>query len=131
MSAQPTTIVGIRGAVQATADTAAAIEGATRELLFAMVAQNRVDPAAIVALWLTQTPDLTAAHAPAAARGLGWTWVPLLGAQEAPVTGQLPRVVRALLLAPRSDSASAVRHVYLGAARVLRPDWSEEDPESA
>lgn len=126
-----TIIVGIRGAVQATADTAAAIEVATRELLFAMVAQNGVDPAAIIALWLTQTPDLTAAHAPAAARALGWTGVPLLGAQEAPVVGQLPRVVRALLLAPRDASAGAVRHVYLGAARVLRPDWSEEEPDPA
>lgn len=124
-------MVGIRGAVQATADTPAAIEGATRELLFAMVAQNGVDPATIVALWLTQTDDLTADHAPAAARGLGWTWVPLLGAQEAPVVGQLPRIVRALLLAPRDPAAGAVRHVYLGAARVLRPDWSAEEPEPA
>jgi len=110
---------GIRGAVQVPSDTVEAIDAATRELLAAMVERNGIDPGVLVAIWFTQTDDLTAAHAPAAARALGWTHVPLLGAREATVEGGLPRVVRALALAPVAGEA---RHVYLGATRSLRPD---------
>lgn len=115
-------IRGIRGAVQVPEDTAAAIDAATRELLSAMVEKNGVDPTAVVAIWFTQTSDLAAGHAAAAARGLGWRHVPLLGAQETPVAAQLPRVVRALMLAPVDGGPEAVRHAYLGAARALRED---------
>ncbi len=114
---------GIRGAVQAPEDTAAAIDAATRELLRAMVERHGIDPATVAAIWFTQTPDLTAAHAAAAARALGWRHVPLLGAQESSVDGQMPRVVRALMLAPVPDGRS-VRHAYLGAAQGLREDLS-------
>jgi chorismate mutase len=116
---------GIRGAVQVPADTAEAIDAATCELLLAMVERNRVDPSTIVAVWFTQTADLTAAPAPASARALGWRHVPLLGAQEASVPGDLPRVVRALVLAPLAVEPAAVRHVYLGATQSLRPDLHE------
>lgn len=104
------------------ANTAEAIDVATRELLTAMMERNRLDPATLIAIWFTQTDDLTAAHAPAAARALGWDHVPLLGAREATVTGDLPRVVRALALASLTGEA---RHVYLGPARSLRPDLDE------
>lgn len=116
---------GIRGAVQPAADTAAAIDAATRELLAEMVARNGVEPEAVTAIWFTQTPDLTAGHAAAAARGLGWRHVPLLGAQEAPVAGQMERVVRVLLIAETTVDARSVRHVYLGATRALRDDLNE------
>lgn len=116
------TVRGIRGAVQVPADTAESIETATRELLVAMVENNDLDPASLVAIWFTQTEDLTTAHAPAAARGLGWSHVPLLGAVEAPVSGSLPRVVRALMLAASAAESRDVHHVYLGATRTLRPD---------
>ncbi|HUP01563.1 MAG TPA: chorismate mutase [Gemmatimonadota bacterium] len=114
-------LVGIRGAVQVPEDSAEAIDAATRDLLAAMVERNGIDPGSAVAIWFTQTPDLTAAYAASAARNLGWRHVPLLGAQEAAIDGQLPRVVRALLLAPRNAGAE-VRHAYLGAAKSLRED---------
>ena len=120
---EPVTLRAIRGAVQAVGDSADGIEAATKELLLAMVEHNGVDPATVVAIWFTQTRDLTAAHAPAAARALGWSHVPLLGAQEAAVDG-LAHVVRALMLAPLDDGVEP-QHVYLGAARALRPDLEE------
>lgn len=120
-----TPLRGIRGAVQAPADTAEAIDAATRELLLAMVERNRIDPSTIVAAWFTQTADLTAAPAPAAARALGWRHVPLLGAQEASVPGDMPRVVRVLVLAPPAAEPAAVHHVYLGETQSLRPDLHE------
>ena len=113
---------GIRGAVQAAADAPEAIDAATRDLLREMVARNGVTPGSMVAIWFTQTPDLTAAHAATSARALGWRHVPLLGAQEAPVAGQMERVVRALMIADLDVNHDAVRHVYLGATRELRED---------
>jgi chorismate mutase len=116
---------GIRGAVQATDDTPAAIDASTRELLRQMVGRNGVVPEDVVAIWFTQTPDLTAAHAASSARALGWRHVPLLGAQEAPVEGQMPRVVRALMIADIDVNPTSVRHVYLGVTRELRDDLNE------
>lgn len=120
---------GIRGAVQAAADTAAEIDRVTRALLLEMASRNGLGPGRMVAIWFTQTPDLTAAHAPASARALGWTGVPLLGGQEAPVADQMPRVVRALMIAELGDEARRARHVYLGATRALRDDLTDGDLE--
>jgi len=116
---------GIRGAVQAPADTADAIDGSTRELLAEMVERNGVAPASLVAIWITQTPDLTAVHAASSARALGWRHVPLLGAQEAPIDGQMERVVRALMIVETDADPRSVRHVYLGVTRALRDDLNE------
>ena len=116
---------GIRGAVQAPADTPAAIDASTRELLREMVDRNGIGAGDVVAIWFTQTPDLTAAHAASSARALGWRHVPLLGAQEAPVEGQMPRVVRALLIVDLDANPMSVRHVYLGVTRELRDDLNE------
>jgi chorismate mutase len=90
-----------------------------------MVGRNGVVPEDVVAIWFTQTPDLTAAHAASSARALGWRHVPLLGAQEAPVEGQMPRVVRALMIADIDVNPTSVRHVYLGVTRELRDDLNE------
>jgi chorismate mutase len=116
---------GIRGAVQAPADSPEAIDASTRALLREMVDRNRVVAEDVVAIWFTQTPDLTAAHAATSARGLGWRHIPLLGAQEAAVGGQMPRVVRALMIAELDVNPTSVRHVYLGVTRELREDLNE------
>ena len=49
------------------------------------------------------------------------TRVPLLCAQEIPVPGSLPRVIRVLIHYYADDDHEA-RHVYLGEARALRAD---------
>lgn len=115
-------IRGIRGAIQADGNTLGAIDEATRTLLLAMAGRNGLGVDDLVAIWFTQTPDLTAAHAAASARSLGWTTVPLLSALEVPVVGQLPRVIRALVLARWRDGAPPIRHAYLGQASALRED---------
>ena len=120
---------GIRGAAQAAADTAAEIDRVTRALLVEMASRNGLDPGRMVAIWFTQTSDLTAAHAPASARALGWTGVPLLGGQEAPVAEQMPRVVRALMIADLDGDERRARHVYMGVTRALRDDLSDGDIE--
>ena len=75
-------MIGIRGAIQVGENTIDGIESATVELLRTMVERNKVDPSSAIAIWITQTQDLTADHAAAGARRLGWLDVPLLGAQE-------------------------------------------------
>jgi chorismate mutase len=45
-----------------------------------------------------------------------------MSAQEVPVGDQLPRVVRALVMAQREGGIPEVRHVYLGGTSVLRED---------
>lgn len=116
--------IAIRGAVQAEADTPEAIDAATRELLEAIVEANGIDPASIAAAWFTQTTDLAAVYPAESARRIGWIEVPMLCAQEAEVDGALPRTIRTLILVPPADGRP--RHVYLGAARVLRPDLGDE-----
>ena len=116
---------GIRGAVQPPTDSSDAIDASTRSLLREMVGRNGISADDVVAIWFTQTPDLTAVHAATSARKLGWHHVPLLGAQEAPVGGQMPRVVRALIIAELGLNPTSVRHVYMGATRELREDLNE------
>lgn len=118
-------LIGIRGAIQVGENTIDGIESATVELLRTMVERNKVDPSSTIAIWITQTPDLNAAHAAAGARRLGWLDVPLLGAQEIATERDLPRIVRVLMLVPASVGESQAKHCYLGAAAELRRDLIE------
>ena len=115
-------IRGIRGAIQVPTNDAHAIEERTIELLTEIATRNALDPEDLIAIWFTQTPDLDAAHAPAAARRLGWVHVPLMGGQEMTVEGQMPRVVRTLVLTRTERDAPTPVHCYLGAAARLRED---------
>lgn len=118
-------MIGIRGAIQVEENTIDGIESATVELLSTLVERNEVDPSSAIAIWITQTPDLTAAHAAAGARRLGWLDVPLMGAQEIATERDLPRIVRVLMLVPAAPGAPQARHCYLGAAAALRRDLIE------
>ena len=114
---------GLRGAVQIASDTPENIYTATRDLLQEICRRNeRLNPEDIASIFFTMTPDLTSAYPALAARQLGWVQTPLLCAQEIPVVGSLPRVVRVLIHWNTDLSPDEVRHVYLGAAAALRPD---------
>ncbi len=111
----------LRGAITAADNTDSAILDATRQLLEELVRRNRLSPSEIVSAVFTMTADLDAAFPARAARDLGWTEVALLDAQQPRVQGDLPRCIRVLIHFNREQSGS-LRHVYLGPARVLRPD---------
>jgi chorismate mutase len=74
----------------------------------------------------TVTSDLTATYPAEAARGLGWTQVPLLCTQEILVPGSLLRCIRVLLHWNTELPQSAIQPVYLGAAASLRPDLTKQ-----
>ena len=120
---------GLRGATTVVANTAEDILEATDEMLRVLVELNRLDPDAIASAIFTTTPDLTATFPAIAARNLGWSEVPLLCSHEMDVPGALPRVVRVLLHVNTTLGPRDLRHVYLGDAKSLRPDWGIADDE--
>lgn len=109
----------IRGAVRIDRNDRESILGGARRLLEEIAERNRLSPERIVAAHFTMTPDLDAAFPAYAARELGWSDVPMLGAQETAVPDAPDRMLRVLLLVEGQGEA---RHVYLGEAAELRPD---------
>lgn len=112
----------IRGAVRVEHNEPESVLEGTRRLLRTIVERNGLVRGRIVAAHFTMTPDLDAAFPAAAARELGWSGVPMLGAQETAVPGAPDRMLRVLLLVEGEGEA---RHVYLGEADRLRPDLAE------
>lgn len=117
---------GIRGATTVTGNTPAAILGATRELLAALVAANDLRVEDVASAIFTSSPDLTAEYPAAAARELGWTETALLGAVEIAKPAGLPACIRVLLQVNTEQPQAAMCHVYLRGAKALRPDREGE-----
>jgi chorismate mutase len=117
---------GIRGATGVQANEAESIIAATRELLERIVSANGVAVEDIASVIFTATPDLNAAYPARAVREMGWVSTPLLCMQEMPVEDGLPRCIRVLLHWNTDLAPEQIQHVYLGHARVLRPDLVEE-----
>jgi chorismate mutase len=113
---------GLRGAITATANTSEAILHATAELLRALQAANSFQPEDVESAIFTSSPDLTAEYPARAARLLGWSDVPLLGAAEVPVPDGLPRCIRVLLHFHTTKPQRELKHIYLREAAKLRPD---------
>jgi chorismate mutase len=112
----------VRGATQVDAnDRDAVIEGAA-ELVRAVLTRNEIDPAELISVIFTATPDLTAEFPAYAARAMGITDVPLLCASEIDVAGAMPRVIRLLAHVETNRSRAEIRHVYLHGAAALRSD---------
>jgi len=116
---------GIRGATTVSANSAAEILEATRELLERIIAANDIQAADVASALFTVTPDLTAAFPARAARDLGWHQAALLDALEIPVPDSLPRCVRVLIHWNTNKSQAEICHVYLRGAAALRPDLAQ------
>jgi chorismate mutase len=114
-------LFALRGANSVEGNEASAILEATDLLIRELMERNSLTPEAMVSCIFTLTEDLNAEFPAVAARRLGLDRVPLLCAREVPVPGSLPSVIRVLVhyYAPVDH---VPRHVYLGAARVLRRD---------
>ena len=116
----------VRGAVTVDRDEAALVVDATEGLLTAILERNGVTPEEVVSIIFTSTPDLTSEFPAAAARRIGLADVPLLCASEIAVPGALERCVRVLLHVHTDRARAQLRHVYLGGARALREDLTQE-----
>ena len=116
---------GIRGAITVEVNEEKPILDATIELLNDIVEVNRIVPEDIACVWVTVTQDLDATFPARAIRQMpGWELVPLMCSLEVPVKGSLEKCVRLMVLVNTDASQTDIRHVYLGGARVLRPDLS-------
>lgn len=114
---------GIRGATTVAENQNDQILQATRELLEALLEENKgMIPSDIASALFTVTEDLDATFPAQAARQMGWGLVPMLCAREIPVSGSLPRVIRVLVHWNTETPQSEVKHVYLREAASLRPD---------
>ena len=112
----------VRGATQVDANDRDLLLEATAELVRAVLERNELDPADLISVVFTATPDLTADFPAYAARMIGITDVPFLCATEIAVPGSMPRVVRLLAHAETARSREEIRHVYLRGAAALRTD---------
>jgi len=114
-------LFALRGANEVAANDPESIRTATVELMQAILDRNGLQPSDCVSCLFTLTPDVNAAFPAAYARTLGFDDVPLICAQEVPVPGALPRILR-VLVHYHAPEDSRPRHVYLGAAQALRTD---------
>lgn len=122
----------LRGATTVERDEEQAIVEDVAHLLRTMLEQNQLEPSQLVCAFFTATPDITSAFPARAARELGLTEVPLMGAQELEVKEAPLRCVRIMLLAQSSSGWSGEpRHVYLKEAARLRPDLTSGGRETS
>jgi chorismate mutase len=112
----------VRGATQVDANDREQILEGTSELVKEVLARNAIDPADLISIVFTATPDLTADFPAYAARLMGLTDVPLLCTTEIAVPGAMPRVLRLMAHVETDRPRSEIRHVYLRGAAALRTD---------
>lgn len=124
----PPRVLALRGATQVDSDDPRLIVSATTELLQELFTRNALDPADLISIWFTASPDLTADYPARAAREMGLVDVPLMCAAELAVPHGIPRTVRVLVHTHSTRSRSAAAHVYLHGAAALRPDLGPADP---
>jgi chorismate mutase len=111
----------LRGAITVEQNTTDAILDGTEELLRAILERNELVGENLVSCIFTTTDDLTAEFPAVAARRIGLSAVPLLGAREMNRPGALPRVIRVLVHC-YADPERPAQHVYLREAVQLRQD---------
>ena len=111
-----------RGAIRVPSDDGDALLASTERLLSAVLQRNAIDPEDLVSIMFTATEDLRSAFPAEAARRMGLGRVPLMCAQEIPVDGAMPSVIRILLHFHSDRTLDEVVHVYLDGAESLRDD---------
>jgi len=117
---------GVRGATVSEKDDPENILSATRKLLNAILTENPgMVLEDIASVLFTATDDLSSVYPAKAAREMGWNQVPLICAREIQVPGGLAGCIRVLIHWNTDTRQSEIRHVYLGTAARLRPDFQE------
>ena len=114
-------LYALRGAITVDRNTSEAILGATEWLMREIMKRNELVPEDVVSCLFTLTDDLDAEFPAVAARRIGLSSVPLLGAREMNRPGALPRVIRVLVHC-YADPEQPAQHVYLRGAVQLRQD---------
>jgi chorismate mutase len=111
----------VRGAIQLSDPSAAAIEAASVRLVREVLRSNAIAENHLVSIIFSLTEDLTAANPATGLRRDGFSETPLFCVQEARVDGSMPRVIRVLVTWDSLERRAPVP-VYLDGAESLRPD---------
>ncbi len=117
----------LRGATTVDDDTPEQVQARVKALMAALFDRNDLHADDVISVVVTGTADLRSYHPATAVRGFGLADVPILGAQELDIEGSLARCVRVLLHVETERERSALRHVVLEGATVLRPDLADAD----
>jgi chorismate mutase len=117
-----TRVRAVRGAIRVDRDETETVLSATERLLLRMLERNGVGVDELVSAFFTVTEDLRSAFPAEAARRIGLGSVPLMCAQEIPVAGSMPMVIRILVHFHTNRGQGEVAHVYLDGAETLRDD---------
>jgi chorismate mutase len=124
--AEPLAVRAIRGATTVDADTPEQIIERVQALIAEVFDRNGLTAADAISLFITATADIRTYHPATAARHWGLGDVAIIGAQELDIAGGLPLCIRTLLHVSTSIPRSAIQHVFLEGAVVLRPDLVDE-----
>jgi chorismate mutase len=116
------TVRAVRGAIRVGQDSVEEVFSATERLLDVLFERNGIEPTDLISIFFTATQDLRTAFPAEAARKMGLGHVPLMCAQEIPVRGAMPRVVRILLHFHTDRAPDEIAPVYLDGAESLRDD---------
>ena len=114
-------LYAIRGAITVSKNNEQEILLKTKNLLTNLVEKNELELQDIISIIFTATRDIDAVYPAVAARELGMTSIPLTCCQEMHVEGSLPLCIR-VLMHVQLEEERKIHHVYLGKAKLLRPD---------
>lgn len=103
-------------------DTPESVLASTTRLLETILQRNGIERDELVSAFFTVTEELRSVFPAEAARRMGLGRLPLLCAQEIPVEGSMPNVVRVLVHFHTDRTPEDVVHVYLDGAETLRDD---------
>lgn len=115
-------MISIRGAITVNEDVKNEIISETKKLLESMIKQNELNIKDIISVIFSCTRDIESVYPAVAARELGILDAGLMCFNEMYVKDSLTKCIRVMILAAKDIPQSEAVHVYLGGARVLRPD---------
>jgi len=124
-SAMSKILRGLRGATTAAAKHRPGHPGGDGRAVARAAEANGFQPEDVESAIFTSSPDLTTEYPARAARLLGWSDVPLLGAAEVAVPDGVPRCIRVLLHFYTTKPQRELKHMYLRDAAKLRPEPEE------
>ena len=117
------TMRGFRGAITVEENSKEKIWLAARQLVTKILSLNELRAENIGAIIFSLTEDLTTAFPSSAIRQLpAFRLVPLFDTLEPAIDNSLPMCIRVLILADTDREQNKIHHVYLEAAKNLRPD---------
>lgn len=117
----------LRGAITVDCDEVDEVKKRAGELLVGLLDRNELDADDLISIFFSTTADISSVAPAAGIRALGYTDVPLLCVGEMPTEGGLARCIRLMAHVETDRPRSAMRHVFLRGAVVLRPDLVDDE----